>query len=127
MAKIQWIPQGNHLFPELHKLADIINQLLKRDPPPRDLDKPLPTPTPAAWEGIGRSLDLAFKCDHFYDKIELTTHNATSLNRSEVAIKQLHVALLEMPYHLVAGHLPNLDLDVTKIMWWVIPMTACCC
>ena len=116
LQKNQWLlAHGQQQLADVCLAAHMINKLLKRDAPPSDPLKALPTPTPAAWKGIQRSVELVLKCGAFYNSIETTL----ALTPAEVGLRSLQAQLTRMPYSLVAGHLPNLELDVSKIMRWV--------
>ena len=116
VQKNRWLlTNGQQQLADVCLAAHMINKLLKRDVPPSDPLEALPTPTPAAWEGIQHSVELVLKCGAFYNSIETTL----ALTPVEVGLRSLQVQLTRMPYSLVAGHLPNLELDVSKIMRWV--------
>ncbi len=113
VQKNEWLlMRGQQQLGDVCLAAHMINKLLKRDLPPSDPLKALPTPTPAAWEGIQHSVELVLKCGAFYNSIETTL----ALTPAEVGLRSVQVQLTLMPYILLAGHLPNLELDVSKIM-----------
>ena len=117
MQRIQWFGAVTHSqLGQLVTIAHIINRLLTRQNEllfsPSSLMKHLPTPTPAVWEGVGRSLDTAFSCLDFYMGIHLTLAAAPA----QRALRSLQEQLLSIPFNLLAGHLPNMELSVTKIM-----------
>ncbi|DBA81350.1 TPA: hypothetical protein ACH3X2_006953 [Trebouxia sp. C0005] len=113
VQKNQWLlMRGQQQLADVCMAAHMINKLLKRDLPPSDPLKALPTPSPAAWEGIQHSVELVLKCSAFYNSIETTL----ALTPAEVGLRSLQAQLTLMPFSLVAGHLPNLELDVSKIM-----------
>ena len=123
VQKNQWLlTRGQQQLADVCLAAHMINKLLKHDLPPSDPLKALPTPTPAAWEGIQHSVELVLKCGAFYNSIETTL----ALTPAEVGLRSLQVQLTRMPYSLVAGHLPNLELDVSKIMRWVLSSSKSC-
>ncbi|DBA75482.1 TPA: hypothetical protein ACH3X1_010733 [Trebouxia sp. C0004] len=113
VQKNEWLLRcGQQQLGEVCLAAHMINKLLKRDLPPSDPLKALPTPTPVVWEGIQHAMDLVLKCGAFYNSIETTL----ALTPAEVGLRNLQAQLTLMPYILVAGHLPNLELDVSKVM-----------
>ena len=91
--------------------AHIINRLLSRQTPTSSPNEHLPTPTPAIWEGVRRSLDIAFTCLMFYNSLR-----PGCAVTPEPALESLQAQLPWIPFNLLAGHLPNMDLSVTKIM-----------
>ena len=114
MQKVQWFGGVTHnQFGQLIMTAHIINRLLTRQnallSSPSSLAKHLPTPTPAVWEGVGRSLDLAFKCNAFYGGVETSSPMMP-------ALRSLQAQLPHIPFNLLAGHLQNMELDVTEVM-----------
>ena len=100
-------------FGQLTMTAHIINRLLTCQNAslrsPSSLMKHLPTPTPAVWEGVVRSLDLAFKCNAFYSGVETSCPMM-------LALQSLQAQLRFIPFNLLAGHLQNMDLDVTEVV-----------
>lgn len=92
--------------------AHIINRLLRRQCPTSSPTEHLPTPTPAAWEGVMRSLDFAYSSITFYGCIR----PICTVTPAERALKSLQDQLPWILFNLLAGHLPNLDLDVTEVM-----------
>ena len=114
MQKVQWLGGVTHnQFGQLIRTTHIINRLLTRQNAllfsPPSLTKHLPTPTPAIWEGVSRSLDLALKCNVFYGDVETSCSMLPSL-------QSLQAQLQHIPFNLLAGHLQNMDLDVTEVM-----------
>ena len=114
MQQVQWFGAVTHN--QLHQLvmtAHIVNKLLTRQNAllfsPSSLLKHLPTPTPAVWEGLVRSLDLALKCNAFYGGMK------TSCSMMP-ALRKLQAQLPHIPFNLLAGHLKNMELNVTEVM-----------
>ena len=100
-------------------VAHAINRLLKRAPPPSDPNEALPQPSPAAWDALQNCLDIAFSAQNFYQMEDnfvfdlLPPHQAF---KAMWALQHLKLAVEELPYNLIAGHLPNLSLDVGALL-----------
>ena len=110
MQKMQWFGGVAHIqLSQVLMIAHIINMLLRRQFSPSSLIKHLPTPTPAVWEGIVRSLNLAFKCNAFYGGVGTSSS-------MKPALLTLQAQLPQIPFNLLAGHLQNMELNVTEVM-----------
>ncbi len=80
--------------------------LLMREPPPSDPLQARLTPTPAHWDSLHVALKQVVAAQEFFAGVDITNTDFLVL-RSR---------LTKMPYHMLAGHLPDLRLDVTNVM-----------
>ncbi len=83
-------------------LTETATVLLMCENPPSDPLQAHPTPTPALWD----SLRGVVTVQEFFAGLDITQTDFLSL-RSR---------LMMMPYYMLAGHLPDLKLDVTNVM-----------
>ena len=112
-----WVEQaGPQKWPLMHRLTQMSIKLLKHEAPPSDPNQPLPTPTPAVWDSIHTALEKVIAVQDFLQGVEVQPRHQRSVGSGKLDYVSFRKELAEMPYNLVAGHLPNLDLDVTKIM-----------
>ncbi len=92
---------------EMYRAAQTANRLLKRNPPPSDPTQSLPTPTAPQWEAIKACLNQVSTSQDFFSGLKVKR------GPSEAALDELRKELLQLPFYLIAGHLPNLELDVS--------------
>ena len=116
--QMRWLQgSGRSEISEICVVAQLINRLLKHDAPPSDFMKALPTPTPAAWKALTISLFVVFTADTFFSSLEPSAISYISvMSECEQDLLAVQHAIVEMPYNLIGGHLPNLELDVTLVM-----------
>ena len=96
---------------EMHKVAHTANRLLKRILAYTDTDQPLRTPTAHQWQHILTSLDCALKLQHLLSSLHVTPGSS-----QQVALLKLQQELSHLPFFLTAGHLPNMEFDVSSLM-----------
>ena len=111
MARATWVEAGGaQQVPHHACAAGILNRLLKRNPPPIDPTQPLPTPTAAVWEKMQDQVKLLLEVQDFFGGLSYEPSG------SEAIWQSLRQDLSELPYNMVAGHLPDMNLDVTELM-----------
>ena len=107
--------------------AVVMNRILKRQPTPVDPHLPLPTPNATAWtaiqamaEQLADSMAYVNTCEPNGSFIRAVIMRNTSAPVSpgdeHYDYIRLQKELVELPCNLLAGHLPNLDLDVGALM-----------
>ena len=103
-------------WPKMINVANMANRTLKHQPLPSDPNSSLPTPTPAAWTSIQAIVEQVAEIDAFVDSCEPEALNPYSQDPAHIHFLDLRIELWQLSYNLLAGHLPNLDLDVSKLM-----------
>ena len=122
-----WLKEaGKDRWPEMVTVAELINRILKRQPIPSDPHVPLPTPSASAWTAIQTVAEQVADITAFVDSCEPngrakavikgTTAASVSADHVQYDYIRLRKELVWLPYNLLAGHLPNLDLDVGPLM-----------
>lgn len=117
---------GKDRWPEMVTVAELINRILKRQPIPFDPHLPLPTPSATAWTAIQAVAEQVADITAFVDScepngrakavIKSTTAASVSADHVQYDYIRLRKELVCLPFNLLAGHLPNLDLDVGRLM-----------
>ena len=109
--------------------AELMNRILKRQPIPSDPHLPLPTPSAAAWTTIQAIAEQAASSRAFVDSCEPKGSFVRAFIKGTSSVPvgrddehyyyiRLQQELVALPCNLLAGHLPNLDLDVRALMGW---------
>ena len=112
-------------------IAELMNRILKRQPIPADSHRPLPTPSASAWTAIQAMAEQVAHTTAYVDSCEpegsrvravIKGHTSVSVAPDEEHYHyiRLQQELVKLPCNLLAGHLPNLDLDVGALMRWEI-------
>lgn len=117
-------------WPELRKVAELANRVLKRQPVLSNPKVSLPTPSAAAWTVVQsvaqQTADISDFVDSFHQGyaasvVKCSGAAPSNADHPQYDLLRLRHELLMLPYNLLAGHLPNLDLDVSELMRWVLP------
>lgn len=122
-----WLREvGKDRWPEMSTVAEVMNRILKRQPIPSDPHLPLPTPSAAAWIAIQAIAEQVADVTAFVDNCEpngrakavitASTDAPVSADHVQYDYIRLRKELVALPFNLLAGHLPNLDLDVGALM-----------
>ncbi len=90
----------------MKRLTQTATLLLMCEPPPSDPLQARLTPTPAHWDSLHVALKDVVAVQKFFVGVDITHTDFLSLRND----------LMKMPYHLLAGHLLDLKLDVTSVM-----------
>jgi len=102
-----WVRQaGPGKWPFMKCLTETAILLLMREPPPSDPLQARPTPTPAHWDSLHVALKQVVAVQEFFVGVNVTHTDFLGLKSD----------LMKMPYYMLAGHLPDLRLDVTNVM-----------
>ena len=102
-----WVQQaGPGKWPFMKCLTQTATLLLMREPPPSDPLQARLTPTPAHWDSLRVALKQVVAVQEFFVGVDVTDTDVLAL-RSD---------LMKMPYYMLAGHLPDLKLDVTNVI-----------
>lgn len=110
-------------------VAELMNRMLKRQPAPADPHRPLPTPRASAWTAIQAVAEQVADSRAFVDSCEPKGSLVRSVIKGQTSMLvrpgdehydyiRLQKELVALPCNLLAGHLPNLDLDVGALMRW---------
>ena len=90
-----------------------MNNLLQNNPALSSNMQRWPTPSPDEWQAIQSVADIVFKAHA--KAFETVKANVPQLwDFTELCL--LLGDLDKLPYNLLAGHLSNLELDVTKLI-----------
>ena len=102
------------------RAADLLNRLLKVNAPPSNPDESLPHPTQAAWKSISAQMEMLLRVEAFFSDLDYTPPMSllgpAHIHEAAAALQSLRQDLLELPYNLVGGYLPDLTLDVMDLM-----------
>ena len=125
-----WLREGaKDGWPEMLKIVQLINRLLVRQPIPSDPNAHLPTPTAAAWTTIQAIAQQIADITAFVDSRDESNGLAVAMVKActvppadarhvQYEYMKLRHELAMLPCNLLAGHMPNLDLDVGGLMRW---------
>ena len=107
---------------QAYNVAQVINRLLRRNPPPSGPTQSWPTPTAANWESIEEGVDITCAVLDEIIESQAQTPDMNLLDAASMPLMKLWHELSEVLYNLLAGHMPNLDLDVTSLMRYALHM-----
>ena len=101
---------------ESKAIAGTIIRLLEHQPLPLEHSQALPTPATLVWTAIQEAVCIASQAFVLSCFVPTSVEQPAEPDPSSGApytLQPLTVELQEIMYHLLAGHLPNLSLDVS--------------